>query len=220
MCNLQICWTHSHSCRPPCWKRFPLEEPRSSANAPPCQRQRGFKTAGLGRLHHLQAIFQAIHLSRIIERPILSTPGGVTSYHKPPAPLLIKRDGRIGLGRIVKKKGRRTDGRTAWTSAVFTLRGEGTTARRQIARCSLLTGDKFGLITSPHRQQGSGCCLTGFRVVRWGTKHQLPDWPSEKVEQRRQWSRVDSAALAASSRSLPWFLPPLHILELSLKLVC
>lgn len=43
------------------------------------------------------------------------------------------------MRRIVKKKGRRTDGRTGWTSAVFTLRGEGTTARRQIARCSLLT---------------------------------------------------------------------------------
>lgn len=84
----------------------------------------------------MQAIFQAIHLSRIMERPILSTPGGVTSYHKPPAPLLIKRDGRIRLRRIVKKKGRRTDGRT---SAAFTLRGEGTTGRRQIARCSLLT---------------------------------------------------------------------------------
>lgn len=82
-------------CRPPRRPQgsvFPLwRNPGPLANVPPCQRQRGFKTAGLGRLHHLQAIFQAIHLSRIIERPILSTPGGVTSYHKPPAPLLIKR---------------------------------------------------------------------------------------------------------------------------------
>lgn len=43
------------------------------------------------------------------------------------------------MGRIVKKKGGRTDGGTGWTGAVFTLRGEGTTAGRQIARCSLLT---------------------------------------------------------------------------------
>lgn len=109
------------------------------ANVAPCQRRRGFKTARFGRLHHLQAIFQTIHLSGIMECPILSTPGGVTSYHKPPGPLLIKRDGRFRMGRIVKKKGGCTDGETGWTSAVSTLRGEETTAGRQIARCSLLT---------------------------------------------------------------------------------
>lgn len=119
---------------------FPFRRnPGPLANVAPCQRRRGFKTAGSGRLHHLQAIFQAIHLSRIIERPILSMPGGVTSYHKPPVPLLIKRDGRIRLGGIVKKNGRRMDGETGWRSAVLTPRGWGTTVGRQIARCSLLT---------------------------------------------------------------------------------
>lgn len=71
-------------------KRIPIQEPGPLTNVPPCQRQRGFKTGGFGRLYHLQAIFQPIHLARIIECPCLSTPGGVTSYHKPPAPLLIK----------------------------------------------------------------------------------------------------------------------------------
>lgn len=146
MCNLWICWTHLHLCRPPCWPQGSVSlwrNPGPLANVPPCQRQRGLETAGFGRLRHLQAIFQAIHLSGIIERPILSTPGGVTSYHRPPAPLLIKRDGRIRLRRIVKKHGGRaggrTDGRTGRTGAAFTLGGEETTARRQIARCSLLT---------------------------------------------------------------------------------
>lgn len=71
-------------------KRIPFEEPRPLTNVPPCQRQRGFKTGGFGRLYHLQAIFQPIHLARIIECPCLSAPGGVTSYHEPQAPLLIK----------------------------------------------------------------------------------------------------------------------------------
>lgn len=74
-------------------KRIPIQEPGPLTNVPPCQRQRGFKTGGFGRLYHLQAIFQPIHLARIIECPCLSTPGGVTSYHKPPAPLLIKKRG-------------------------------------------------------------------------------------------------------------------------------
>lgn len=67
-----------------------VQEPSLLTNVPPCQRQRGFKTGGFGRLYHLQAIFQPIHLARIIECPCLSTPRGVTSYHKPPAQLLIK----------------------------------------------------------------------------------------------------------------------------------
>lgn len=71
-------------------KCIPFEEPGPPANVPPCQRQRGFKTGGFGRLYHLQAIFQPIHLARIIECLCLSAPGGVTSYHKAPAPLLIK----------------------------------------------------------------------------------------------------------------------------------
>lgn len=69
---------------------IPFEEPGPLTNVPPCQRQRGFKTGGFGRLYHLQAIFQPIHLAGIIECLCLSTPGGVTSYHKPPAPLIIK----------------------------------------------------------------------------------------------------------------------------------
>ena len=95
-------------------KRIPIQEPGPLTNVPPCQRQRGFKTGGFGRLYHLQAIFQPIHLARIIECPCLSTPGGVTSYHKPPAPLLIKQGmGGSSLRRMIKKKKggeRRMDG--------------------------------------------------------------------------------------------------------------
>lgn len=137
-----FCSIHLHSCLPRCWPQGSVSlwrNPGPLANVAPCQRQRSFKTAGFGSLHHLQAIFQAIHLSRIMERPLLSTPGGVTSYHKPPVPLLIKRDGRIRLRRIVKKKGGGMDGETGWVRAVSTLRGDGTTVGRQIARCSLLT---------------------------------------------------------------------------------
>lgn len=71
-------------------QRIPVEDPGPLTNARPCQRQRGFKTGGFGRLFQLQAIFQPIHLARIIECPCLSMPAGVTSYHKPPVPLLIK----------------------------------------------------------------------------------------------------------------------------------
>lgn len=117
-------------CQLPCWLQGSIslsKNPGPPANVPPCQRQRGFKTGGFGRLYHLQAIFQPIHLSRIIECLCLSTPEGVTSYHKPPAPLLIKRDGRIRLRRIVKKKkrkkGRKMDGGTGWTGTVFHSEG-------------------------------------------------------------------------------------------------
>lgn len=88
--NFVVCSTHLHWCWPQgsvsLWRN-----PGPLANVAPCQRQRGFETAGLGGLHHSQATFRAIHLSGIIERPILSTPAGVTSYHQPPVPLFIKR---------------------------------------------------------------------------------------------------------------------------------
>lgn len=86
-------------------KCIPFEEPGSLTNVLTCQRQRGFKTGGFGRLYHLQAIFQPIHLARIMECPCLSVPGGVTSYHKLPASLLIK-PGMEGssCGRMIKKK--------------------------------------------------------------------------------------------------------------------
>lgn len=132
MCNFWIIFnTFPLVCQLPCWLRGSIslsKNPGPPANVPPCQRQRGFKTGGFGRLYHLQAIFQPIHLSRIIECLCLSTPEGVTSYHKPPAPLLIKRDGRIRLRRIVKKKKkgkgeRRMEGQ-AGPVLFFTLRGE------------------------------------------------------------------------------------------------
>jgi len=48
---------------------------------------------------------QPIHLARIIECPCLSTPRGVTSYHKPPAPLLIKQGmGGITFRTKIKKR--------------------------------------------------------------------------------------------------------------------
>lgn len=86
-------------------KCIPFEEPGLLPNVLTCQRQRGFKTEGFGRLYHLQAIFQPIHLARIMECPCLSVPGGVTSYHKLPAALLIKQ-GMEGssCGRMIKKK--------------------------------------------------------------------------------------------------------------------
>lgn len=71
-------------------EQIPMQQPGPLTNFSPCQRQRGFKAAGFGSLYLLQAIFQPIHLAGIIECPCLSTPGGVTSYHKPQAPLLIK----------------------------------------------------------------------------------------------------------------------------------
>lgn len=148
----------------------------------------------------MQAIFQAIHLSRIIECPILSTPGGVTSYHKPPVHLLIKRDGRFMLRRTVKKKGRCMDGKTGWTSAVFTPRGEESTVSCQIARCSLLTpglrvSEEIHLASSQVPTDGSSrSFLTGFGVLRWGTKHEAHQ-ANCLTDLHRKWSRVKSGVV-------------------------
>lgn len=81
----------------------PLEEPGTRTDVPPCQRQRGLKAAGFGSRYHLQAVFLPIHPARVIECPRLSMSAGLTSYHKPPAPLLIKQ--WMGGSAIKKENG-------------------------------------------------------------------------------------------------------------------
>lgn len=73
VCNFWISnHTYAHQCPPhsfPCCIQRSVSLSKNLApvtNVPPCQRQRCFKTAGFGRLYHFQAIFQPIHLARII----------------------------------------------------------------------------------------------------------------------------------------------------------
>lgn len=145
------------------WGVHPFEEPGPHTNAPPCQRQRGLKAAGFGSHDHLQAVFLPIHPARLIECPRLSMPAGVTSYHKPPAPLLIKqwtggsaiKKGKWDRGRDRGANARYFDRRLVKVELLAVSRGS---SRRQEFSFNILSWvfceDKFSLITSPLRPCG------------------------------------------------------------------
>lgn len=165
---------------PGSWGVHPFEEPGPHTNAPPCQRQRGLKAAGSGSHDHLQAVFLPIHPARLIECPRLSMPAGVTSYHKPPAPLLIKQ--WMG-GSAIKKRESGTEGeieermRAILTDALWRWSCSQSAEGRRAGRSSLLTSYlgfsvKINLASShlPSDHVVGAAGVGGAGVLRWATK--------------------------------------------------